>query len=58
MKSWQERAEEVRADERAVTYENVALSLIRLGKNALEDIAKCCHLTLERVKELAATVQS
>lgn len=58
MKSWQARAEEVRADERAVTYENVALSLIRLGKNALEDIAKCCHLTLERVQELAATVKS
>ena len=36
---------------------NIALALIQLGKIALEDIAKCCHMTLEQVQELAATVK-
>ena len=55
MKSWEIREEQVRADEQAATYENVAVDLLRLGQNALEDIAKVCHMTLQQVQELAAT---
>lgn len=57
MESWEKRAEQVRADEQAATYESVAQDLLRLGKNALEDIAKVCHMTLEQVKALAVTVE-
>ena len=61
--------DKIRAEERAEataeataatenrTYKNVALDLIRLGKNALDDIAQVCHLTLEQVQEHAATVK-
>ena len=47
-----------RAHERASTYEDVARDLIRLGQNALEDIANVCHLTLEQVKNLAAAINT
>ena len=47
---------EGRAEGKAEMQDNVALALIKLGKNALEDIAKVCHLSLDRVNELAATV--
>ena len=33
--------------------ESIALSLLRLGQNAIEDIAKVCNLTLQQVQELA-----
>ena len=36
---------------------SIALALIRLGQNALEDIAKVCNLSLQQVQELAATIQ-
>ncbi|MBQ3446905.1 MAG: PD-(D/E)XK nuclease family transposase [Synergistaceae bacterium] len=49
---------DVREDERAITYENVARDLLRLGRNALEDIAKVCHMTLEQVQALADTVKA
>ena len=42
----------------AKAQESIATSLIRLGKLALEDIANVCHLTLEQVKNLAATVNA
>ncbi len=44
----------VRIDER----ENLALDCIKLGKIPLEDIAKCCRLSLDRVKELADSLKS
>ena len=49
---------EMKAKERADTCENIALSLIKLGNMAFEDIAKICHLTLDRVRELAETVNA
>ncbi|MBQ7665743.1 MAG: PD-(D/E)XK nuclease family transposase [Synergistaceae bacterium] len=36
-------------------YENVAVNLIKAGTMALEEIAKVCSLTLQRVQELAKT---
>ncbi len=38
--------------------DNIALALIKLGKNALEDIAKVCHMTLEQVQTLADSLKS
>ncbi len=35
--------------------ENIALNLIKAGKLALDEIAKVCSLTLQRVQELAKT---
>lgn len=58
MESWKTRAEEVRADERAFISENIALKLIRRGKDAFEEIAELCGLTLQQVRSLAATVKS
>ncbi len=49
---------EMKAKERADACENIALGFIKLGKNTLEDIAKVCNLTLEQVKNLAATVNA
>ena len=54
MKAWKARLDEVRIDER----ENIALECIKLGKIAFEDIAKCCRLSLDRVKELADSLKS
>ena len=52
--------DKIRAEATAATEnrmrKNFALDLIRLGKNALDDIAQVCHMTLEQVQELAATV--
>lgn len=56
MESWKKRAEEVRADATETAYEEVALTLIKRGKDALEEIAEICHLTLQQVQNLAATV--
>ena len=36
--------------------ENIAANLIKSGKEALEDIAKYCGLTLQRVQELANSI--
>ena len=49
---------EGKAQGEAKTKENIATGLIGLGKLALEDIANVCHLTLEQVKNLAATVNA
>ena len=38
----------------AIKSESIAQNLIRLGTMALEEIAKACGLTLQRVQELAA----
>ena len=38
------------------TKENMALSLIELGKLTLDEIAKCTGLTLRRVQMLAKTL--
>lgn len=40
------------------TSRNIAVNLIKLGQNALEDIAKVCGLTLKQVQELAAEVKN
>ena len=37
---------------------SIALGFIKLGQNALEDIARICHMTLEQVQELAASVKA
>lgn len=47
-----------RAEGKAEMQKSIATDLIRLGRVALEDIAKVCHLTLEQVKNLAATVNA
>ena len=44
---------EIEAETRAC--ENVAVNLIKAGTMALEEIAKVCSLTLQRVQELAKT---
>ncbi len=36
---------------------SIVLELVRLGQNALEDIARICRMTLEQVQDLAATLQ-
>ena len=58
MKSWEVREEQVRTDEKAVTSENIALNFIKMGKLAFEEIARGCNLTLQQVKDLAATVKA
>ena len=42
---------EAKAEKKA--QENIALRLIQLGKDTLDDIAECTGLTLRRVKTLA-----
>ena len=37
---------------------NIALELLKLGQNALEDIARICHMSLEQVQELAASIKA
>ena len=49
---------DVRADEKAATSENIALNFIKMGKLAFEEIARGCNLTLQQVKDLAATVKA
>ena len=36
----------------------VALNLLKAGKLALEDIVEACNMTLQQVRELAASVKS
>ena len=47
-----------RAEGKAEMQKSIATGLIKLGQIAFEDIAKVCHLTLEQVKNLAATVNA
>ena len=46
------------AEEEARVYNNVAISLIKDGLYALNKIAELCHMTLEQVQELAASVKA
>lgn len=46
-----------KADGETDMQQSIALSLIRRGKDALEEIAELCHMTLEQVQNLAATVK-
>lgn len=45
---------EIEAEIESRNSENIAQNLIRLGTVALDEIAKACGLTLQRVQELAA----
>ena len=54
---WQEMKEEAiaegKAKGKAEATETIARNFIKTGKNALEEIAEACGLTLQRVQELA-----
>lgn len=47
--------DEIELDAETRTSENIAVNLIKAGKLALEETAKICSLTLQRVQELAKT---
>ena len=48
--------DEARGEARA--YNNIAIEFIKLGQNTLEDIARICHMTLEQVQALAASLKA
>ena len=44
--------------DRKNTLESVALDLIKFGKMNFDEIAQVAHLTLDRIEQLAASVQA
>ena len=54
--AFQDMVDDMEANFRAEERQNIALSLLKLGQNALEDIAKVCNRTLQQVQELAKTI--
>ena len=54
--AFQDMVDDMEANFRAEERQNIALSLLKLGQNALEDIAKVCNMTLQQVQELAKTI--